>query len=129
MAQPREPRPDCGQDVDSSIAILNVGSVDENEDQETASVGQDVPLAALDLLARVKARYSTTLRCLHRLTIDHSGAGRGLAPFNLAQVHAPHRVDRFEQTGVAPGLEVARTVDTRGKHLGTSRHAHPLAAT
>lgn len=60
IAQPRKPRPDCGQHVDSSIAILNVGSVNQNEDRETASAGQDVPVTALDLLARVKARYSAT---------------------------------------------------------------------
>ena len=129
MAQPRIQAAHARHHQRCAIAILNVCRVDDHRNRQPDGVGEDVPLAALDLLARVKARYSTTLRCLHRLTIDHSGAGRGLAPFNLAQVHAPHRVDRFEQTGVAPGLEVARTVDTRGKHLGTSRHAHPLAAT
>ena len=65
IAQPRKPRPDCGQHVDSSIAILNVGSVNENEDRETASAGPDVPVTALDLLARVKARYSALCRARH----------------------------------------------------------------
>ena len=78
----------------------------EDEDQKTAGVGQDVPLAALDLLARVKARYSATFRGLHRLAIDHSSTGRGLTSFDFPQVHDQHGVDGCEQTGIAPGVEV-----------------------
>ncbi|WP_225612621.1 hypothetical protein, partial [Paracoccus sp. PAR01] len=51
-----------------------------------------------------KLNGSETAFTLHRLAVIHSSAGGGLAPFNLAQVNYQHRVDRFEQTGVAPGV-------------------------
>jgi hypothetical protein len=37
-------------------------------------------------------------------------------------------VDRDQQTAVAPRVEIARTVETGGKHLGNIRHAPPLDA-
>ena len=39
-----------------AIAILNIGGMNDNVQQETQRVDQDVPLATLDLLARVVAR-------------------------------------------------------------------------
>ncbi len=106
MAQPWEPRTNSGQHIYGPIAVLDFSSVDEDEDQKTAGVGQDVPFAALDLLARVKARYSATFRGLHRLAINHSSTGRGLTSFDFPQVHDQHGVDGCEQTGIAPGVEV-----------------------
>lgn len=43
--------------------------MDEDEDQEAADVSQDVPFAAFDLLASVKARYSATLAALNSVSV------------------------------------------------------------
>ena len=44
------------QQVQGAIAVLNIGGMNDNVQQETQRVDQDVPLATLDLLARVVAR-------------------------------------------------------------------------
>ncbi len=62
MAQPREAIADGFEDIDGPIAILNVGSVDEDEDQIATSVGEDVPLAPFYYLARIIAANSATFR-------------------------------------------------------------------
>ena len=47
MAQPWKAIADRFEDIDSPVAILNVGGVDQDEHQNTADVGDDVVLAAL----------------------------------------------------------------------------------
>ena len=44
------------QQVEGAIAVLNIGGMNDNAQQEAQRVDQDVPLATLDLLARVVAR-------------------------------------------------------------------------
>ena len=56
MAQPREPEAHGFKNIRRAVAVLNVGSMDEDEQQETAGVGNDMALAALDLLAGIIAR-------------------------------------------------------------------------
>jgi hypothetical protein len=43
------------QDVAHAIAILNVGGMDDDAQQEAERINEDVPLAARDLLARIIA--------------------------------------------------------------------------
>ncbi len=43
------------QDGDGAIAVLNTGAMNHQGDHETIGVGNDMALAALDLLARIKA--------------------------------------------------------------------------
>jgi len=62
MARPWEAITDRLEHIDGAIAVLNVGSVDENEDQEAADIGDDMPLAPLDLLARVVAPNPAAFR-------------------------------------------------------------------
>ena len=45
----------CIEDQSGSVAILQVGRVDDDVQQEAERVDQDVPLAAGDLFARIKA--------------------------------------------------------------------------
>jgi hypothetical protein len=42
--------------MEGSITVLNISRMNDDAQQETQRVDQDVPLAALDLLARVVAR-------------------------------------------------------------------------
>ena len=44
------------QQMECSVTVLNIGRMDDDVQQETQRVDQDVPLATLDLLARVVAR-------------------------------------------------------------------------
>ena len=44
------------QQMEGAITILNIGGMNDDVQQETQRVDQDVPLATLDLLARVVAR-------------------------------------------------------------------------
>ena len=44
------------QQVEGAIAVLNIGGMNDDAQQEAQRVDQDVPLATLDLLARVVAR-------------------------------------------------------------------------
>ena len=43
------------QDLTHAVAILNIGRVDENAQQKAERVDEDMPLAARDFLARIKA--------------------------------------------------------------------------
>ena len=55
MAQPGETGADGSQDIGRTIAVLYISGMDDRTDQQPASVGQDVTLAALDLIAQVIA--------------------------------------------------------------------------
>ena len=48
----------------------------------------------------------TTLGGFDALPVDHSGRWRGLASLDFAQVHHQNGVDRLEQSGVAPSVEI-----------------------
>ena len=45
----------CIEDQSRAVAILQIGGMDNNVQQEAERVNQDVPLAAGDLFARIKA--------------------------------------------------------------------------
>ena len=53
MPQPWEAKARRLQHIHSPVTTLDVGGVDEDEDQKAAGVGEDVTLATFDLLARV----------------------------------------------------------------------------
>ena len=50
MARPGEPESNGFENIDCAIAVLNSGGVDQDEQQKTAGVGDDMPLVAPDLL-------------------------------------------------------------------------------
>jgi len=54
----REESPRALQDAFGSIPVLDVGPMDLDGEQSSVSVGQDVALAAFDLLGRVEALRS-----------------------------------------------------------------------
>jgi hypothetical protein len=82
--------PCCQQQRKCSIAVLNVGGMNDNVQQETQRVDQDVPLATFDLLARVVAPKDRARTFTDRLrppclaggimgsTIAHSASVRSL---------------------------------------------------
>ena len=55
MPQPRIERADRCENARRAVAILNVGFMHDEADEVALRVGDDMPLAALDLLAGVEA--------------------------------------------------------------------------
>lgn len=53
MAQPREATDDLREHQRRTVAVLDIGGVDHGVDQVALGVGQDMALAALDLLTRI----------------------------------------------------------------------------
>ena len=62
MPQPGIERTDRGQRDRAAIAVLNVGGMHDEPNEMTKCIGHDVPLASLDLLARIKATRPSVKR-------------------------------------------------------------------
>jgi hypothetical protein len=62
MAQPGIARTDRSKDAGGAIAILNAGFVHDESNQVALGVGNNVALAALNLLSCVKAPWATAFR-------------------------------------------------------------------
>lgn len=90
-----------------TVAVLNVGGVDPCCKQQTARVGEDMTLAALDLLTRVKAPWAAAFRGLHALAVDDPGRRAGLAPLGLARRHKQTVIDTRLQLVIPPHREMA----------------------
>ena len=113
MAQLGERPPGGSQQVRRPIAVLDIGGMDLGCDHQAVAVGEDVPLAALDLLAGVEAPRSAAFRGLDRLAVDDAGAGAGGASLCHARLRQEKAVDACPQAVVAPRREVA--VDGRAR--------------
>lgn len=82
MPQPREAADYFGEDERCTVAILDAGGVDHSKNQVTVCVGQDVPLAPLDFLARIVAQRPAALGGFDTLAVDHSCTGRRFASYD-----------------------------------------------
>lgn len=60
MAQPGEAVADRLDEIDRAVTVLNAGGVNRDEQHQPERVGNDVTLAAHDLLARVIASHPAT---------------------------------------------------------------------
>jgi len=87
MAEPGIARTDRSKDAQGAIAILNAGFVHDEPDHVALGVGDDVALAALDLLSCIKAPWATAFRGFHRLAVNHSGRRARLSASRLARRH------------------------------------------
>jgi len=99
--------------------------MDQDEQHQSKRVGDDVTLAALDLLACVIARNPAAFRGFHTLTVDDAGAGRSLAALQFASGGDKDMVDALPQPDIAPGVEI--TPHRRGWRE-VLRQRPPLAA-
>jgi len=61
-----------GDDVRRAIPILNIGGMRDGPQHVALRVGEDMPLATLDLLARIIAARPATFRGFHTLTVNHT---------------------------------------------------------
>lgn len=62
MAQPWKALTYPLEHVYGTVAVLNIGRMDQDEDQKAAGVGEDMALSAFDLLTCVIAANSATFR-------------------------------------------------------------------
>lgn len=93
------PRPTLAhhlQDRPGPGGVGNVGGGQVDHQQAAIGVHRDVPLASVDLLARIVATLPRGGR-LHRLAVHDPGAGTGVAAGPLTVDHQRHVVDRLEQ--------------------------------
>lgn len=75
--------------------------------KKAESIGEDMPLAALDLLAGVKAPNAAALGGLDALAVDDAGARAGLTPFQFTCLSHQMPADRLQKAAVAPIIKVA----------------------
>ena len=50
MAEPRETPAYCLEHIGGAVPVLNIGGMNEDQDEEAAGIGEDMALAAYDLL-------------------------------------------------------------------------------
>src|SRR6202043_1866281 len=111
MAQPGIARTDRSKDARGAIAILNAGFVHHDPDQIALGVGDDVALAALDLLSCVIAPRATAFRGFHRLAVNHSGRRARLSASRRAPRHHQGVVELGKDSAARPSVEI--TLDRR----------------
>jgi hypothetical protein len=79
VTQPGIKRANGGREANGSIAILDIGRVNLQADQMALSVYDNVALAVLDFLARIKAVWTAAFRGLHHLAVDYPSYPSGQA--------------------------------------------------
>lgn len=124
MAQPRPALDDGLEHLRRPVAILDRSAVDDEADQQAKRVDDDVPLAAVDLLARVEAPGAATFGGLHGLAVDDAGRRTCLPSLLLPGRHDEGVVDGAQDADVAPGVEM---VLHRGEGREVLRQHPPLA--
>ncbi len=91
----------------SAITVLNIGAVGDKANRQTERVGQNVALAAVDLLAGIEATDAAALGRLDALAVDHARSGARLAAFQITGSDDKVMVDPAQDTAVAPVVKVA----------------------
>jgi hypothetical protein len=80
--------------------------VHNHPDRQADRIGEDMPLAAVDLLASVIPSRSAGLGRLDRLTVYHAGGGAGFAPGSFTHLHQHDVVDDLPDPAVTPIIKV-----------------------
>jgi hypothetical protein len=73
VPQPRKAKAHRFEHIDRPVTVLNISGVDEDKNQKSAGIGEDVALAAPDFLARVITPNPATLGGFYTLAVDHTG--------------------------------------------------------
>ena len=96
--------PQVPQQRPGSVAVLDAGGGDQHGQQQPDGVDSDVPLAAVDLLARVVAAAGLPdgLGCLDRLGVDDRGRGLGAAARGDPALAAQLIVHGLSRAGLLP---------------------------
>src|SRR5260221_2294407 len=125
LAQPREATLQARQHERGARAILQVGGMHHDLEQQTAGIHEHMPLATLHLFAAVVPMRPAWFARLDRLAIDDGGAGSGLASYRSTHPLAQHAVNALP--GGSPAPEANRLED-RGPLALVTEQAAPGAA-
>jgi hypothetical protein len=127
MGKPREAPPDPADKQGEAVAVLDVGGMDHERERQAKRVGQQMALAAVDLLGRIEPPWAAGFGGLDALAVDDAGArlrprGRPArappwsAPARSGATPRPARSDESRRRPVLFG----------GKSLGSRRHRQPV---
>src|SRR5439155_6193996 len=109
----------------SAMIVLDVGYVHQHGEQRAGRIGDDVTLAALHPLGRIKPAWTATFRGFHALAIDHAGRRNDVAPCYPANLLDKSKIDPTPNALVAPAVEIILNGRARRKVF---RQRAPLAA-
>src|SRR5215208_1057343 len=107
QAEPGEAPAQPAADQRQPIAILDVGGVDDDHQQQAQGVDQNVALAAVDLLAGVIASGAAGFGGPHALAVDDASGRRGLPAGLLARRHDQLGVQYLPGSVLPPAPEIA----------------------
>ncbi len=127
VAQAGKVAGDGGEHRRRAVAVLDVGAVDHDRDQQAAGVGEDVTLAALDFLSGVEAPDTAAFRGFYALTVDDTGRRAGRAALGLARRDQQLPVDLGPGAVVPPEIKLA--LHRRAWREVPGQHAPWTAAT
>ena len=105
-ASSKRKHPEQGRhDENAAIAILNVGRMDDGVEQKAQCVDKNVPLLALDLLARivpVRINAGPLFRAFHALAVDDGGGRAGFSLSLFATLLIKRVVDPLQCAVIGP---------------------------
>src|ERR1017187_1247078 len=116
---------EAGQQLSSAIAVLEIGRQHRHQQQQANRVHQDVPLASVDLLARVVASLVARLRASDALAVDDPRTGLAISSSRHAHLFAQMSVNSHPKPIALPQSEIVIDRSPPGKVL---RQIAPLAA-
>src|SRR5580704_11307619 len=125
MEQLGKPAPQLLQQWNGPVAILNVGGMNLDGEQEAIGVGDNMPFAAVDTLTGIVASRTTGLSRRCTLAVDDRHRRPGLAPQLPASLPNQSCDDFLPSSGIAPSVKIALDRRVRRKLL---RQGTPLAA-
>src|SRR5260370_11720783 len=106
MPKPGERAAHGFEQRDSSVVVLDVGTVHEDRQERACRVGDDMALAAHHPLGRVKPTWAAAFRGLHALTVDDARRGANAASVGLSYLHNEIGIDAAPSPIVAPAIEI-----------------------
>ena len=89
-----------------TVAILDIGGVNDGPNEQALCISDDMAFAALDLLAGVKSPWAATFRRFHALAIDDTRARRSFPTHRFTRHQQQGVVDRLPNTHRAPAVEI-----------------------
>src|SRR6516164_964634 len=124
VAQLGEASAERSQQRHCAVIVLNVGSVHDQSEQRSFRISDNVALAPLDPLERVKPARPATFRAFHALAIDDASGRKRPSSDCLTNPADESVVDPVPGTVVAPTVEISLNSGARRKVLWQSA---PLA--
>jgi len=118
-------QPDMFQQRHRAMNVLDIGRVDLHGKQRAVRIGDDVTLASLHLLARIKPAWTAAFCRFHTLTVDDSGGRRALASCRTARALDQDTIDLAPDVAVTPIVKVVLNGRERREVF---RQRAPLAA-